>query len=40
MLTIRRQRGGALVVMLGGGEKSTQDRDIAEAKRLATLLEE
>ena len=34
------QRGGALVVMLGGGDKSTQDRDIAEAKRLATLLEE
>ncbi len=34
------QRGGALVVMLGGGEKSTQDRDIAEAKRLAALLEE
>lgn len=26
-------------VMLGGGTKSTQDRDIAEAKRLATLLE-
>ncbi len=33
------QRGGALVVMLGGGDKSTQDRDIAEAKRLAALLE-
>ncbi len=33
------QRGAQWVVMLGGGNKSTQDRDIAEAKRLAALLE-
>jgi len=33
------QRGTQLIVMLGGGEKSTQKRDIAEAKRLAALLE-
>ena len=33
------QRGTQLIVMLGGGEKSTQNRDIAEAKRLAALLE-
>ena len=33
------QCGTQLIVMLGGGEKSTQNRDIAEAKRLAALLE-
>ena len=33
------QHGTQLIVMLGGGEKSTQTRDIAEAKRLAALLE-
>ena len=34
------QRGAALIVMLGGGEKSTQAADIAAAKRLAATLEE
>lgn len=29
------QRGEVLVVLLCGGDKSTQGRDIAEAKRLA-----
>ena len=34
------QRGTVLIVMLGGGDKSTQDADIAAAKRLATTIEE
>jgi putative addiction module killer protein len=29
------QRGQVLIVLLCGGDKSTQDRDIADAKRLA-----
>ncbi|MDR2881419.1 MAG: type II toxin-antitoxin system RelE/ParE family toxin [Azoarcus sp.] len=32
-------RGGALVVMLGGGDKSTQSNDIAKAIELAATLE-
>jgi putative addiction module killer protein len=34
------QRGAVLIVMLGGGDKSTQDRDIADAKKLAATLED
>ncbi len=34
------QRGQVLVVMLGGGNKSTQPADIARAIRLAATLEE
>jgi putative addiction module killer protein len=34
------QRGEVLVLMLGGGDKSTQDRDIAAAKRKAIELDE
>ncbi len=34
------QRGEVLIVMLGGGDKSTQDTDIAAAKRLAAALED
>lgn len=34
------QRGEVFIVMLGGGDKSTQDADIAAAKRLAARLEE
>lgn len=34
------RRGKALVVMLGGGEKSTQAADIARAIDLATMLED
>ncbi len=34
------QRADVLIVMLGGGEKSTQAADIAKAIRLATNLEE
>lgn len=33
------QRGEVLVVLLCGGDKSTQDRDIAAAKRLAKETE-
>ena len=33
------QRGEVLIVLLGGGDKSTQDRDIATAKRLAKETE-
>lgn len=33
------QHGAVLIVMLGGGEKSTQAADIAKAIRLAALLE-
>jgi putative addiction module killer protein len=34
------QRGDVLIVMLGGGEKSTQAADIAKAIKLAATLEE
>jgi putative addiction module killer protein len=33
-------RGEVLIVMLGGGDKSTQAADIAKAKRLADTLED
>jgi putative addiction module killer protein len=33
------QRGSVVVIMLGGGDKSTQAADIAEAVRLADTLE-
>lgn len=34
------QRGEVLIVMLGGGDKSTQDIDIVAAKRLAVTIED
>ena len=34
------QRGTVIVVMLGGGDKSTQDKDIAAAKALSKTLED
>lgn len=34
------RRGRVLIVMLGGGNKSTQDADIAAAKRLAATIED
>jgi len=34
------QRGAVLIVMLGGGNKSTQAADIARAVRLAAAIEE
>ena len=34
------QRGSTLIVMLGGGDKSTQTRDIAAAKTLAAIIGE
>ena len=34
------QRGSVLIVMLGGGDKSTQSADIAKAIKLAALLED
>jgi putative addiction module killer protein len=33
------RRGSELIVLLCGGDKSSQDRDIAVAKRLALTLE-
>lgn len=33
------QRGDVLIVMLGGGNKSSQESDIADAKKLAATLE-
>lgn len=33
------QRGEVLIVMLGGGDKSIQDRDIAAAKALAKEID-
>lgn len=32
------QRGDVLIVMLAGGDKSTQDADIVKAKKLADSL--
>ena len=34
------QRGEVLIVMLGGGDKSTQQADIAAAKKLAATLDD
>jgi putative addiction module killer protein len=34
------QRGETLIVMLGGGDKSTQSTEIAKALKLAGTLEE
>lgn len=34
------QRGAMLIVMLGGGDKSTQTADIAKAVKLAAMIEE
>lgn len=34
------QRGAALVLMIGGGDKSTQETDIAKAVKLAALIED
>jgi putative addiction module killer protein len=34
------QRGETLIVMLGGGDKSTQEADIAKAVALAATLED
>ncbi len=33
------ERNGELIVMLGGGDKSSQTRDIKDAKALAKRLE-
>jgi len=33
------QRGGELILLLCGGDKSTQDADIAEAKQMAKEVE-
>ena len=33
------QRGAVLIVMLGGGDKSSQSRDIARAQKLAAKLD-
>ena len=33
------QRGAVLIVMLGGGDKSSQQADILAAKRLAATIE-
>jgi putative addiction module killer protein len=34
------QRGSVLIVMLAGGEKSTQSADIAKARKLAATIKE
>jgi putative addiction module killer protein len=34
------KRGDTLIVMLGGGDKSSQVADIAKAKQLGTMLED
>jgi putative addiction module killer protein len=33
------QRGGVLIIMLGGGDKSSQSRDITAAQNLAARLD-
>jgi len=33
------QRGAVLIVMIGGGSKSTQSADIAKAVKLAATME-
>ena len=33
------QRGDVLIVMLGGGDKSSQERDIAAAKAMAKEID-
>jgi putative addiction module killer protein len=35
-----KRRGEEVIIILAGGSKSTQDRDIAQAKLLASQLEE
>lgn len=34
------QRGAVLIVMLGGGDKTTQTADIAKSIKLAAMLED
>ncbi len=34
------QRGAVLIVMLGGGDKSTQAADVAKARKLAKMIED
>ena len=34
------QRGSVLIVMLGGGDKSTQTADVTKAVKLAAMIEE
>ena len=34
------QRGDVVVIMLGGGDKATQQRDIAKAIQLAKTVED
>jgi putative addiction module killer protein len=34
------QKGSVLIVMLGGGDKSTQAADIVKAEKIAASLEE
>jgi putative addiction module killer protein len=34
------QRGAVVIVMLGGGDKASQQRDIATAQALATTIED
>ena len=34
------QRGSAIVILLNGGDKSSQNKDIAKAKKLAQELED
>lgn len=34
------QRGDVVVIMLGGGDKTSQQTDIANAQRLASMLED
>ncbi len=39
LLARKQPRGDVLLVMLGGGDKSTQASDIAKAQKLASTLE-